>query len=222
MSKRNFIAFFITLCACGLATQALAKESSQNIQVMGLFKNMAVLNINHHRTVMHVGDEAAGDVKLLAANSEKALFEIKGHRVALTLSDNSSISTDFPEASSAHQAQLISNGGLYAITGAINGQLANFVMDTGATYVTLSPQQARNLHLDYHTGRRMMMDTANGKATAHIFTIKRIRIGGIELHNVDAAVMSNLSSSKILLGMSFLNRVDMKHGNGFMVLKQRI
>ena len=67
-----------------------------------------------------------------------------------------------------------------------------------------------------------MMNTANGKAAAHVFKIKSVRIGAIELHDVDGAVMSDLSSSKILLGMSFLDQVDMKHGLGLMVLKQRI
>ena len=66
------------------------------------------------------------------------------------------------------------------------------------------------------------MNTANGKASAQVFTIKSVRIGGIELHDVEGAVMSDLSSSKMLLGMSFLNQVDMQHGPGLMVLKQRI
>lgn len=219
--KKYQITFLIALMGSALSGQAVANGNSQEIRVLGLFKNMAVLNINDHRTVMHVGDRREGNVRLLAANSEKALFEIKGRRVELSLSDNNSIRTDLP-SSGGHQAQLISNGGLYGVTGAVNGQLADFVVDTGASYVTMSPQQAQMLHLDYHTGKKVMMNTANGKATAHVFTIKTLRIGGIELHNVDGAVMSNLSSSKILLGMSFLSQVDMRHGTGFMVLKQRI
>ena len=192
-----------------------------NIKVLGLFKNMAVLNINDQRTVLHVGDTQHADLRLLAANSEKAVFEIKGRRVELSLSDGGAIQTNLP-TSASHMAQLISNGGLYAVTGSVNGQLADFVVDTGATYVTMSPEMARHLRLDYRHGRQVMMNTANGKTTAHVFTINSVRIGGIELHDVDAAVTSGMSSSKILLGMSFLNQVDMKHGPGLMVLKQRI
>jgi len=65
------------------------------------------------------------------------------------------------------------------------------------------------------------MNTANGKAAAYVFTLNSVRIGSIELHNVDAAVMADLSSSKILLGMSFLSQVNMKHGPGLMVLSER-
>jgi len=220
--KNYQTAFFISLVFSAISAQALAMndDSAQDVKVLGLFKNMAVLNINDQRTVMRVGDTRHGNMRLVAANSEKAVFEIKGRRIVLSMSDTGAIRTDLP-TSGGHMAQLISNGGLYSVTGAINGQLADFVVDTGASYVTMSPQQAQVLHLDYSHARKLMMDTANGKATAHVFTIKSIRIGGIELHDVEAAVMNNLASSKILLGMSFLNHVDMKHGPGLMVLKER-
>lgn len=219
--KRHQIAFFLALAGSAISLQSLAMGSGgQKIQVVGLFKNMAVLNINDHRTVMHVGDKRQGSVRLLAANSEKALFEIKGRRIELSLSDNNSIRTDLP-SSGGGQAQLIANGGLYTVSGVVNGRAAEFVVDTGANYVTMTPQQAQQLHLNFRNGKTITMNTANGRATAHIFTIKSLRIGGIEVHNVDGAVMKNLSSSKILLGMSFLNQVEMKHGAGYMVLKQR-
>lgn len=220
--KKHQIAFFISLLCSAISAQALAMNDgySQDIKVLGLFKNMAVLNVNDHRKVMRVGDKLQGNMRLLAANSEKAVFEIKGRRIELSMSDTGAIRTDLP-VSGGHMAQLISNGGLYSVTGAVNGQLADFVVDTGASYVTMSPQQAKALRLDFSHARKIMMNTANGKATAHVFTVKSIRIGGIELHDVDAAVMDNLASSKILLGMSFLNHVDMKHGPGLMVLRER-
>lgn len=221
--KKRHITFLISLALSTLSAQALAMNdaSGPNIKVLGLFKNMAVLNINDQRTVLRVGDTQHGNLRLLSANSEKAVFEIKGRRVELSLSDSGAIQTELP-VSGGHMAQLISNGGLYSVTGAVNGQLADFVVDTGASYVTMSPQQAHLLHLDYSNARTIVMSTANGKATAHVFTVKSVRIGGIELHDVDAAVMNDLASSKILLGMSFLNQVDMKHGPGLMVLKQRL
>lgn len=221
--KKHQIAFFISLVLGAFSAQALAMNdgNSLDVKVLGLFKNMAVLNINDQRKVIHVGEKVQGNMRLLAANSEKAVFEIKGRRIVLSMSESDAIRTDLP-VSSGHMAQLISNGGLYSVTGVVNGQLADFVVDTGASYVTMSPQQAQMLHLDYRSNaRKIMMNTANGKSTAHVFTVKSIRIGGIELHNVEAAVMNNLASSKILLGMSFLKQVDMQHGPGMMVLKQR-
>lgn len=220
---KNYQIAFFSACLFGAvsAHAAVTQNAQPEIKVLGLFKNMAVLNIDDQRTVLRVGDTRHGNLRLLAANSEKAVFEIKGRRIELAMSENEGIRTDLP-VSDTHMAQLISNGGLYSVTGAINGQLADFVVDTGASYVTMSPQQAHQLHLDYSKGRTISMHTANGKATAQVFTIKSIRIGEIELHDVEAAVMSDLSSSKLLLGMSFLGKVDMQHGPGLMVLKQRI
>jgi len=125
-------------CSLALASTAAA---ATNIQVLGLFKNTAVLNINNQRTVMHVGDSRHGNVRLLAADSEKATFEVSGKRVQLTLAENQAIRTDLP-SSGGHQAQLVSEGGLYGVTGAINGKQADFVVDTGARYVTMSIEQA--------------------------------------------------------------------------------
>ena len=107
------------------------------------------------------------------------------------------------------------------MTGSVNGRLAGFIVDTGASYVTMSATQANALGLDFSNAQKVIMNTANGKNTAHVFTVKSIKIGGIELNNVQAAVMHNLSSDKILLGMSFLNQVEMQHKNGLMILKQR-
>jgi aspartyl protease family protein len=216
-------AFIVSLLFSAMSAQTMAMNdnSGPDIKIIGLFKNTAVLSINDRRTVLHVGDKQQGNMRLLAANSDKGIFEIQGKRIELSLSDSGAIRTNLP-VSGGHQAQLISNGGLYSVTGVVNGQLADFVVDTGASYVTMSPQQASQLHLDYSNAKKVMMNTANGKATAHVFTIKSLRIGGIEIHDVEGAVMSDLSSSKILLGMSFLNQVDMQHGPGLMVLKQRI
>lgn len=221
--KKQKVTFLISVFCGAFSAQAMALSGADvpDIKVLGLFKNTAVLKIDNQRTVLHVGDKQHGNLRLLAANSEKAIFEIKGRRVELSLSDSGAIHTGFP-SSASHVAQLISNGGLYSVTGAVNGQLANFVVDTGATYVTMSPQMANHLRLDYSHGAKVTMSTANGKTVAHVFTIKSVRIGGIELHDVDAAVTNGMSPSKILLGMSFLNKVDMQHGPGMMVLKQRI
>jgi aspartyl protease family protein len=218
--KKYQIALITSLLGGALANQGLANPTTPEIQVVALFKNTAVLNIDDHRTILRVGGKRQHNLRLLAANSEKAVFDVEGRRVEMALSQSNGIRTDLP-VSGGHQAQLISNGGLYSVTGSIDGQLVDFVVDTGASYVTMSADQARRLRLDFSQARKVMMNTANGKTTAHVFKVKSIRVGSIELHNVEAAVMQNISNAKILLGMSFLNQVEMKHGPGLMVLKSR-
>ena len=212
---------FLISAISAFSTQANASKTSQaaEIQVVGLFKDAAIVNINHQRQMIRVGDEKH-ELRLLAANSDKALVEYHGERMLLSMAETSAIRIGLPTQTNA-QAHLISHGEMYNVTGSINDQLVDFVVDTGATYITMNAEQADRLRLNYKNAQKIMMNTANGKTTAHVFTLEKIRIGGIELKNVQAAVVHNLSSSRVLLGMSFLNQVEMQHKDGLMILKQR-
>jgi aspartyl protease family protein len=202
------------------SSQALAANSAlAEIQVVGLFKDAAIINLHDRNQMMRVGDTKA-DVRLLAANSDSALIEYHGKRMQLSMAQSSAIRVGLPAPTSA-QAQLMSSGDMYNVTGSINDQLADFVVDTGASYITMSVAQAARLRLDYNTAQKITMSTANGKVEAQLFKLQKIRIGGIELHNVQAAVVDNLASPRILLGMSFLNQVEMQHKSGLMILTQR-
>ena len=212
--KTIFTAITLTLFSANI----FAAANEVDIQVIGLFKNTAVLNINNQREVIRVGDHHK-DVRLVAANSEKAMVEIGGKRVLLTMADNTPVRVGLPAAINA-SAHLISSGGMYTVTGSINQQLVDFVVDTGATYVTMGPEHAKRLGLDFSNAEKVITNTANGKTTAHVFMVNSIRVGGIELKNVKASVVYNLSSPKILLGMSFLNQVEMIQKNGLMTLKK--
>ncbi len=66
-----------------------------------------------------------------------------------------------------------------------------------------------------------MMGTANGMATAYALKLDTVRVGDIVLNNVDAAVMEGNPMPFALLGMSFLNRMEMKREGQTMVLIRR-
>lgn len=210
----------VTIFSSSLSSWVMATSQAavSEIQVLGLFKNAAVLKINDERKLVRVGEEHQA-VHLLAANSNKAMVEVKGKRYVLSMADNVAVRVGLPDAINA-QAHLISNGGMYKVTGSINQQLVDFVVDTGATYITMNAKHARKLGLDFSHGKKVMMNTAKGKTTAHVFTVASVRIGGIELRNVKAAVVHELESNTMLLGMSFLNQVEMRQKNGLMVLKK--
>ena len=218
MSLKKLIYFLVTSLVTIFSSSVMASAPETDIQVVGLFKNAAVLNINNQRKLMRVG-ETRTNVHLLAANSDKAMVEVEGKRYVLSMADNVAVRVGLPAAVNA-QAHLISSGGMYKVTGSINQQLADFVVDTGASYITMNAQQARKLGLDFSNGKKVMMSTAKGKTTAHVFTIESVRIGGIELKNVKGAVVHELESSRMLLGMSFLSQVEMQQKNGLMVLKK--
>jgi aspartyl protease family protein len=95
-----------------------------------------------------------------------------------------------------------------------------FVVDTGATLVSLSSKDARRIGLSYLQGKPVTMRTANGAAPAYQVRLDTVRVGEIVLNAVDAVVMDN-QDMPVLLGMSFLNRTDMRRDGQNMVLTRR-
>jgi aspartyl protease family protein len=207
----------LTMGLSATAATAATMTDVAEIRVVGLFKDAAVLNINEQRKLLRVGSEHQ-NVRLLAANSSNAMVEYHGKRYTLAMS-SAPIRTGFK--SSGAQAHLMSNGGTYSVSGSINGRMTSFLVDTGASYVTMSAYRAQSLGLDFTNARKVMVNTANGKTTAHVFRVKSVMIGGIELKNIEAAVIHNMPDDKVLLGMSYLSKVEMEQKNGLMVLKYR-
>src|SRR5204863_6727546 len=95
-----------------------------------------------------------------------------------------------------------------------------FLVDTGATAVSLSASDATRLGIDYRKGQPSLMGTANGSAVAYQVKLDTVRVGNIILSNVDAAVLEG-QMPFALLGMSFLNRMEMKRNGQTMVLTKR-
>jgi len=81
-----------------------------------------------------------------------------------------------------------------------------------------SPEEAV---LDYRKGQRAMMETANGIAPAYRIKLDTVRVGDVTVNNVDAVVMEGNSPAIGLLGMSFLNRMDIRREGEIMTLTKR-
>ena len=95
-----------------------------------------------------------------------------------------------------------------------------FLVDTGASMVALPGRDAERLGLDYRKGPRGIIQTAGGNAIAYRVKLDRVKVGGIELTNVDGVVLEQ-GLDIALLGMSFLNRVQMQRDGQSMVLIRR-
>jgi aspartyl protease family protein len=98
--------------------------------------------------------------------------------------------------------------GHFFTDGDIAGKSLNFLIDTGATTVALSKDQARFVGVDVdHLTYDRQVQTASGVITAASVTLPRLRIGDIQLLDVQATVL-NTPSDIALLGQSFLGRID--------------
>jgi aspartyl protease family protein len=94
------------------------------------------------------------------------------------------------------------------------------MVDTGASLVALGRDDAERMGIDLNGSRTAMMQTANGAVAAQIVTLNSVRVGDLELTNVGAVVMPQ-PMPMVLLGNSFLARLQMRRDNDVMRLERR-
>ena len=97
--------------------------------------------------------------------------------------------------------------GHYVVTGQINGQPTTFMLDTGATDISVPAALAQRLGLK--RGVELTYQTATGPAKAWATRLQSAGIGPIELHDLRAHINPNVSGDEVLLGMSFLKQLEM-------------
>jgi aspartyl protease family protein len=102
----------------------------------------------------------------------------------------------------------------------VNGAAVRFLVDTGATMVSLGASDARRIGLDFNRGQKGMTQTANGQTMVSKVKLDTVRIGDVTLHNVDALIHQT-EMPMALLGMSFLNRMEMQRDGSTMTLRKR-
>ncbi|MGE5768725.1 MAG: TIGR02281 family clan AA aspartic protease [Betaproteobacteria bacterium] len=110
--------------------------------------------------------------------------------------------------------------GHFFTTGSVNGTSVRFLVDTGATMISLGAADARRIGLDPNRGVKGLTNTANGQAVVTKVQLDTVRIGDVSLHNVDALIHQT-DMPMALLGMSFLNRMEMQRDGSTMTLKKR-
>jgi len=204
--------------ALALGVLASGNAAALDVNVVGLYPNKAVVQIDGGRLqTLSIGQKSAEGVVLLSVEGDQATFEVDGQRVTLSMGHARM------KASSAPPSVLLSANerGHFLTDGQINGIPIRFAVDTGATFISLPAREARRLGLDYRKGQRAIMETANGNAPAYRIQLDTVRVGDITVHNVDAVVMEGDNPSVALLGMSFLNRMDIKREGEIMTLTKR-
>ena len=110
--------------------------------------------------------------------------------------------------------------GHYVTSGAINGTQVTFLLDTGATQVSIPAHIAENLALQ--AGASYRVQTANGTITVYQTQLNELRIGNIYLYNVAAHINPSMTADEILLGMSALKRVEFSQTGKQLILREQL
>jgi aspartyl protease family protein len=108
--------------------------------------------------------------------------------------------------------------GHYLAEGEIDGRPVTFLLDTGATWVALPLSLGRELGLK--RGAPVTLMTANGPAPGYQTRLASVRVGPLELKDVGAVMSEGLDNEVVLLGMSFLGRVEFTQRGDQLIVRQ--
>lgn len=210
----------IVYCGTVSFVAAMPAFAAESVELSGVFRNMAVLTVDGGppRTVA-VGERTRDGVKLVELSGNGALVEFDGRRQRLVL-DATALRSAEPDASPAVANLYADSRGHHFGAGSINGVTVRFLVDTGASMVSLGASDARRAGIDYRRGVAARTQTANGTASVWQVRLDTVRLGDITLNGVDGLVHEN-DLPFVLLGMSFLNRMDMRRDGERLVLRRR-
>jgi aspartyl protease family protein len=201
-----------------LATASLAQ--AQGIVLAGRMGDRALLVIDGKPHTLAVGATVA-NVRLLRWNGDEAELSHQGNSLSLRIGTPVQLVGGASNESASREIVIpASSGGHFMASGSINGKSAQFMVDTGATLVSVGKADAERLGLDLSAARQGVTQTANGPVPVQIIVLPRLRVGNVEVSNVGAAVMPS-SMPHVLLGNSFLSRFQMRRDNDVMRLELR-
>ncbi|MCW8890970.1 MAG: TIGR02281 family clan AA aspartic protease [Sedimenticola sp.] len=126
--------------------------------------------------------------------------------------DNQNNPNASPESASngqgaAHVILKRNRAGHYVASGRINGHEVVFLVDTGATDVALSGELAERLALP--RGAQRISQTANGAVVSWQTRLTEVGLGELSLNDVSASILPSMAGNEVLLGMSFLKRLEL-------------
>src|SRR5262245_11150400 len=174
----------------GLAALVSGVAAAQSVTLSGSMGDKALLVVDGAPRTVAAG-ATFQNIKVLSVSGQDAVIELDGKRVTLVLGGapvnvGKTARNDMPAATRIVMAA--GSGGHYFTEGTINGRPVRFVVDTGATFVSLAQSEADRIGLDYKKGRRSMTATANGAVPAYVVTLDAVRVGDVTVHGVEAMV----------------------------------
>ena len=216
--KRHLIAaqFVVALAAAGASLPAGATD----VNVIGLFPGKAVVVIDRGAPrTLAVGQRSPEGVLLVASDSTGAILEIDGKRQTLQMGQH------FESAAQTSSRTTVTlspdSRGHFLVNGQVNGIAVRFLVDTGASTVAIPEADAKRMGIDYRRGQVGASHTAAGVVPVYRVKLDSVTVGDITLLGVDGVVMEGPGLDVALLGMSFLNRTEMRREGTYLTLIKR-
>ena len=204
----------VRLAAAAVALAAAGAAQATTVMVMSLEQDRAQLLVNG-ATVRQLrsGQTSPEGVRLVGADRNQAVIEVDGRTLELRLGQSTVASAELKADARGHFVTAVW----------INGVETRAMIDTGATAVALSNDEAARLGIRYVGQPRVQIGTAGGVKTAYRVNLASVRVGGVTLTNVDAVIFEGGREQLpiTLIGMTFLNGVDMRRVGDTLTLTRR-
>ena len=210
--KHHFTLFTAVICLFSVGSAA------QDVGLAGVMGSKAMLMLNGGEPKSVAVGQVLDGVKVVSVQGDQVVIEIAGKKRSLRVGQHA-IGAPSSDASGRIVMAADTRGHFYT-NGSVNGNSVRFLVDTGATMISLGAADARRMGLDFNGGQKGMSQTANGQTMVSKIQLDTVRIGDVTLHNVDALIHQT-DMPVALLGMSFLNRMDMQRDGNTMTLKKR-
>ena len=200
---------------------ALLPAWGDTAALAGMFGSKALLVVNGGAPKTVAAGETHQGVKVISTAPDQAVVEQAGKRVTLRVGD-APVSTGGASTISRGTRIVLTagSGGHFVTAGQINGKSVQFMVDTGATSVAMGAQDAERAGINYKAGQMIGISTANGNTQGYRIKLNSVRIGDVEVFDVDAVVTPQ-AMPYMLLGNSFLTRFQMTRENEQMTLVKR-
>lgn len=204
--------------AVALASLWGAPAGAVDVGLSGLFPGKALLVIDGGEPrIVPVGVRTAEGVQVVAIEGDGATIEVDGRRRQLRVGQNVMLR---PAVETRATAVITADAaGHFLANGSINGMTVRFIVDTGASLVSIGASEARRLGIDAGSAPSGVAQTANGLTQVSRVRLKTVKVGEIVLNDVEAVVHAQ-DMPVVLLGMSFLNRMEMQRNGDTMTLKK--
>jgi aspartyl protease family protein len=210
----------LLVCMLLLSAGSSPIGAVERIVVEALFPDKAMVSVDGVRRLLKLNKPSPEGVLLISATSKEAVIEVDGKRDKYKLGGHISSQFKKPELLTAKVWRDAT--GAYSTVGTINGFTVHFLVDTGATAVAMDTTQAKRLGVNYRIeGKQIYVNTANGVTKGYEVMLERVQVGDITLNQVRGFVIEGSGPGRVLLGMSFLNRVKMDNQGEVLMLEQR-
>lgn len=206
-------------CALSLLVFSSSLHADTALYFIGQFGNKAVIHIDGKQRIIGVGETSREGIKLLSVDANNAVISYNGKKQSLGFAP--STGKTYKARSFTEVRVWEGQHGSFQTPGSINGHLVNFLIDTGASTVAMNEIVAGKLGIDFrYSGTTTTVATASGIVSAYKVMLGSVKVGDIELKNIEATVLEGGFPLEVLLGMSFLSQLELERKGNLITLRK--